>query len=288
MRRVLVIGAALALLMSSILIVAVGKRSRGLVRPAAASAKAPSAIRADGRVVAEAGADVHIGAELGGTIAKVHVARGEVVKKGQLLAELDRSVQMAALEEAWAETGEARARFKTRLEDHQQSERLAVSGAVASNEVKRSATEKAAARARLAASGASWKKMAALVEKTRVVSTIDGVVVERNIDPGETVAVGTPLFRIVDLARLCVRAEVDEFYLGHLTLGSTAEVRAEAFAGRVFAGSIVELGDAVVPRALKPLDPARPADVGVLPVRVSLPPGHPLKLGQRVELSLGS
>jgi multidrug efflux pump subunit AcrA (membrane-fusion protein) len=250
----------------------------------AASAASAAAMRADGQVVAEPGAHVKLAAEVSGTIARVHVARGAAVKKGQPLVDFDRRAQMAALEEAWAETGEARARLKARQDEQQRNERLVTSGALAANEAKQSVQEKAAARARLAASSAALKRMSALAEKMRLVAPIDGVVIARNVEEGEVVAPGTILFEIVDVKRLRVRAELDEFYLGRVAIGAHVDVRAEAYPERTWRGEVVELGDAVVPRGLRPLDPARPLDVGVLPVFVALPVEHPLKLGQRVEL----
>ena len=127
-----------------------------------------------------------------------------------------------------------------------------------------------------------------MLAKSKVVAPIDGVVVTRNVDVGDTVDTTQPLFEVVDLTRLRVEAEVDELYAGNLATGLTTTLGAEGFTGQSWSGSVEEIGDVVGPRRAAPADPSRPRDVGVLSVWVSLPSSHPLRLGQRVTVQFGA
>ena len=102
-----------------------------------------------------------------------------------------------------------------------------------------------------------------------------------------TASPAAPLATIADLRRTRVEAEIDEFDVGSIALGSRAIVAAEGFPHMTWNGRVEEIPDAVAGRRLKPQDPGRPADVRVLLVKIALDAPAPLKLGQRVEVSIG-
>jgi RND family efflux transporter MFP subunit len=255
----------------------------------AATEDASSAVvRADGRVVTRPGHQATLSAELSGRVVTVNAVEGQIVKKGDVLAELDRREYDAMLREAVATAGEAFARMKGRRSDLKRSRSLVASGALARTDEDHVREEKGAAEWRLVASNASAARARALLAKTRVIAPIDGVVVSRSIEPAETVAAGTPLFVVADLAARRVEAEVDEFDVGRVHAGDTVEVRADAFPGAMFRGTVEEVPDIVERRKLRPLDPARPTDGAVLLVKASLPSDTPLKLGQRINVTFTS
>ena len=113
---------------------------------------------------------------------------------------------------------------------------------------------------------------------------IDGVVIARLVEPGETVNAASPLLTIVDLSRLRVEAEIDEFDIEAVRLQAEATITAEGYPDRSWRGLIEEIGDAVVARQLRPEDPGRSGDTGVLPIKIAFGEPCPLKLGQRVEI----
>ena len=132
---------------------------------------------------------------------------------------------------------------------------------------------------------ATAQRIEAILDKTRIVAPIDGVVLLRHVEPGETVAAGDQLFTLADLSKVRIEAEVDEFDIAGLALGSEAEITAEGFATS-WKGRIEEIPDSVGPRRLKPQDPGKPSDTRVLLVKVALTEPTALKLGQRVEVAL--
>lgn len=265
---------------------AIARTKSATAAPAAKADVKAVTVRADGRIAARPGAQVSVSSEIHGTVAKVHVYEGSRVKKGDVLLELKRKEHTAALQEAWAATAEANARLAARSKDAKRAKSLVASGALPAQEVEAASEAKTVARARLASANAVTVRLQAMLEQTRVLAPIDGVVVMRAIEERETVAPGTPLFTVVDLSKLRVEAEVDEFDVGRVAVGSAAIVSADGFDGQSWRGQVEEIPDVVMPRRLRPLDPSRPTDTAVLLAKVSLPEGSPLKLGQRVRLEL--
>ena len=145
-----------------------------------------------------------------------------------------------------------------------------------------------AASARRDAAQAAVDRLEAEAAKYRILAPIDGVVIARHADPGETVSAAAPLVTIVDLTRLRVEAEVDEFDIPGVTLGRRRRRSPPRdIAGRRWRGQVEEIADAVVARQTRPEDPGRPADTRVLLVKIAFREPNPLKLGQRVEVEIG-
>jgi multidrug resistance efflux pump len=114
------------------------------------------------------------------------------------------------------------------------------------------------------------------------------VVTARLVQPGEIVAPGTSLVTVADLRRTRVEAEVDEYDAGRIALGAAATVSAEGYGPHRWRGVVEEIPDAVVGRRLKPEDPGRPTDTRVLLVKIALSEPSPFKLGERVDVEIGT
>jgi macrolide-specific efflux system membrane fusion protein len=260
-----------------------------LVAAPAPSAEPPRAprIRAEGRVVAYPGAEVTVGTELGGTIARVLVSEKQTVHAGDLLAELGSEEQKAAVAEARARVLEADANAELSRVEVARAERLLAREVSTEQSLDRLRQELAVARARKDVAAAIADRLTANLAKLRITAPIDGVVVSRFVHPGETLAPGSRLFTIADLGRLRISAEVDESDASSLVLGAGVTITAEGFAERSWRGKIEEIPDAVSGRQLKPQDPGRPIDTRVILAKIALGEATPLRLGQRVELEIG-
>lgn len=259
----------------------------GQIVPIASASVTPEVarVRADGRVSVRPGKLVRVGAEVAGTINVVHVAEGDAVKKGTVLAEYRRTEAVAALREALALSSEAHGHLRARRRENARTQALAAAGAISKEQAEQGTDEGRSARARLTASEAATMRARAIVAKTTVVAPLDGVVIATSVAAGETLAVGAPLFIIADLTERRVEAEVDEFDVGKMRVGLTADVTADGFGEQRFSARVEEVPLAVTSRHLRSADPARPTDTGVLLVKLSLPTDSPLKLGQRVNVT---
>lgn len=243
-------------------------------------------VSAEGRVVAYPGADVVVGADFAGRLSRVLVDEKDVVRRGDLLAEIDASEEGAALDEARARIAEADADLRLGEAEVTRARQL-VEGKVGTVQaLDRAERDRDSALARRQTARADAERLAALVAKSRILAPIDGVVVQRHVSAGETVARGDRAFRVADLRRLRVEAEVDESESGRIRPGAPVSIALEEAPGRTFAAHVEEIPDSVQPRKTKPQDPGKPIDTRVLLVKVALDGPAPLKLGRRVEVAI--
>lgn len=202
---------------------------------------------------------VEVGAEVSGRISQVHVDFNDRVTRGQVLAEIDPEQLQAAVDEARARVAEADAATKqakaTLVEGRQNADRAAqqsAQGLVSQKELEaaraalaraQAAAESAAANAQLAR--ATLKSQASRLDKTRILSPIDGIVLSRLVEPGQTVTAGfqTPvLFKLAeDLRRMSLYVYVDEADIGRTREGQAASFTVDAYPDRVFPSKVLSL-----------------------------------------------
>jgi HlyD family secretion protein len=258
----------------------------GLATVSGRAPDSPPLIVAEGRVVAYPGALVSLGAEVAGVITRVLVQEKTVVHKGDLLVQFRGDEIRALAEEAVARVAEIDAELARMDQELARVKRLPnmLPDTIQAREAVEA--ELTTARARRAAATAAYKRIQAEFARTRVRAPIDGVVIAREVNPGEMVIQGTPLIKIVDLNRLRIEAEIDEFDIPRLAKGSPATITAEGYSGRSWRGTVEEIADTVLPRRTRPEDPGRFSDTRVLPVRIAFQEPTPLKLGQRAEVEI--
>ena len=238
---------------------------------------------AEGRVAAYPGAEVTVGSDVAGTIERLDVTEQDVVHKGDVIATLRSDDLRAALGEARARVGEADADIRLYQFEVERAQRLFREDVGSKQTWEKSERDLDAARARRASAVAEARRLEAVVAKTVIKAPIDGVVITRMRQRGETISAGDSLVTIADLHRTRVEAEVDEFDASRIRDGAEATISAEGYDGK-WRGVIEEVPGNVVSRRLKPQDPAKPIDTRVLLVKIALAEGTPLKLGQRVEV----
>ena len=115
------------------------------------------------------------------------------------------------------------------------------------------AEDVAIASANVALAEADAAALAAQIEKTRLRSPIDGVLLRRYKSLGETVSFEPPTLvaTIGDISRLRVRAEVDEADVARIAVGQEVTVTADAYAGRSFAGRVARVGLMLGPKQVR-------------------------------------
>lgn len=276
------IAPALGMLIVIITVVQVRANRVSPSQPAARSS-APAHVVAEGRVATYPGAEVTVGTDVAGTIDKLDVREQDVVHKGDVIATLRADDMRAALREARARIGEADADIKLFELETERAERLYRENIGSKQTWERSERDLDAARARRASALAEALRLEAVVEKTVIKAPIDGVVIARMHQRGETINAGDSLITIADLHRTRIEAEVDEFDASRVRNGGEVSIAAEGYDAR-WKGVIEEVPGNVVSRRLKPQDPSKPIDTRVLLVKVAMAESTPLKLGQRVEV----
>jgi HlyD family secretion protein len=219
-------------------------------------------VHATGHV--EAVTTVEVGAEISGRITEVDVDYNAAVKEGQVLARFDTEALLAELKQSLANLTAARAALEQSKTDRERTARdwsrarqlrrgLAITDADYDNAASaaRLAEQKvAAADANLAAQQAAYNVARTNLDHSVIHAPIDGIVITRNVDPGQTVAsvFQTPvLFTVAaDLRKMRVIAAVDEADIGEVAVGQKASFTVNAYPDRVFEGVVTEVRNSPV------------------------------------------
>jgi HlyD family secretion protein len=242
-------------------------------------------VSAEGRVVGRAGFEATVGTEIAGVIEEVRVTTNQPVKKGEVIASIRADELRASVAEAEARVAEAESDLRLFESEIVRARELWQAEVGTRQAYERALRDSDSAQARRATAAASLERLRAALRKSEIVAPIDGIVVERLVDPGETVEAGAPIATILDPRRVRVEAEVDEFDVARIESGAAVRIRADGF-DRQWNGRVEEIPMRVVGRSIRPNDPAQPVDVRVLLVGVALLEETPLKIGQRVDVEI--
>jgi RND family efflux transporter MFP subunit len=242
---------------------------------------------AEGRVTTYPGAEVLVSSEVAGAIVNLAVVEKQPVRRGELIAELRTDDLRAQLAEAAARIVESEAEIRLAEAERDRAQSLYEQQVDTASRRDRAVRDLEVAAARRSTAKAAATRLEAEIAKRRIGAPIDGVVLVRHVDAGESIEARAGIVTIADLARVRIEAEVDEFDTGRLVLGSAVAITAEGFDGERWRGTVEEIPDSVQGRRLKPQDPGKPADTRVLLVKIRLDESTPLKLGQRVEVEIG-
>lgn len=201
---------------------------------------------------------IDVGTQVSGTIKEIYVDYNSPVRKGQLLALLDPDVLRSKVDEASASLSLARAgvvRAKADLTDAERKDarnrELWERKLIAKSDLESTETSLLSARASLAEasakvlqSGESLKQAQTNLSYTRIVSPIDGIVVSRVVEVGQTVAASlqTPtLFSIArDLTKMQIEADIDEADIGRIAEGQYANCTFDSWPKDKFEASVVQ------------------------------------------------
>jgi HlyD family secretion protein len=205
---------------------------------------------------------VQVGAQVSGRVVELHADFNDKVKKGQIIARLDESVLKAQIEQQQAAYDLAVANLKksqvTAMDAKRQLERqrtLKEQNLIAGATVEQYEVSLETANAQIAASKADVSRAAANLSQARtnlsyatIVSPVDGVVLSRAVDVGQTVAASLQapvLFTIAeDLARMQIDTSVAESDVGRLKEGMKATFTVDAFPGKTFDGVVRQVRNA--------------------------------------------
>jgi HlyD family secretion protein len=214
-------------------------------------------VRASGNV--EAVTTVQVGAQISGRIATVEVDYNDRVQAGQVLARFDLSTLEAQLAQTQANLAASRASLEQTKTDSDKSQRdlgraeqlwaqKVLSDADhddAVNAARIAQQRVAVAEAQLAAQEGAYAVVRTNMDYAVIRSPIDGIVITRNVDPGQTVASGfqTPvLFQVAaDLRKMRVVVPIGEADIGQVEVGQGATFTVDAYPERVFAGAVTKV-----------------------------------------------
>jgi HlyD family secretion protein len=195
---------------------------------------------------------VAVGSQVSGIISRLYVDFNSNVKKGQLLAELDPTPFQALVDQRSADLVRAQAELRNTKLIFERSKNLMENQFISRQEYDTAESNVNGAEATVKQAEAAMRQAETNLSYTKIVSPIDGVVVNRAYDIGQTVAASfqaPTLFTIAqDLARMQVSTNIDEADIGKIKLGQKATFSVDAFPDETFMGKIsqIRLSSAVV------------------------------------------
>ena len=181
---------------------------------------------------------INVGSQVSGTVAELHADFNDRVKKGQVLLKLEPTIFNAQVAQAEANIASARANLQLAQATYKRNEQLVAQNFVSSLALDQSRREMDVAAANLKLAQAQLDRARADLNNSVIRSPIDGVVIKRTIDLGQTVAASfnTPnLFQIAnDLTKMQIDTSVSEADVGLLKDGLPARFVVDAYPDREF------------------------------------------------------
>lgn len=130
--------------------------------------------------------------------------------------------------------------------------------------------EIASVRADVGRAAAELKLAQAKLQDYTILSPIDGLVIKRSADIGETVDIGTPVLTIIDPDNLRIWAELEETDAGKVVNGQSVLIEADALPGKRFKGKVIHVTSAVQRKQQKSFDPAASFDINTQKILITL------------------
>jgi len=193
----------------------------------------------------EAITQVEVGTQVSGIVSHIYVDYNSIVTKGQLIAELDRTLLEAELASSTATLNAAKVEYDYQTRNFDRQKQLYDKKLISDTEFETAKYQFETAKSNYEKSKADLVKATTNLNYARIYSPIDGVVISRAVDEGQTVAASfsTPtLFTIAnDLRKMQVVADVDEADIGEITEGQRVSFTVDAFPNDVFTGDITQV-----------------------------------------------
>ncbi|HYK76095.1 MAG TPA: efflux RND transporter periplasmic adaptor subunit, partial [Daejeonella sp.] len=188
---------------------------------------------------------VIVGAQISGVVKKVYVDFNSVVKKGELLAKIDPSITAAQAQQAQANLDNAKSNLEYQQSNYGRQNSLYKLGAISKSDYQIALNQYNSAKSAVSSAAAQLKLASQNLTYTNIYSPINGVVLNRNVREGQTIAssFNAPTLFVLakDLTQMQVRAAVDEADIGNVRAGQNVSFTVDAFPDDIFKGKVLEI-----------------------------------------------
>jgi HlyD family secretion protein len=188
---------------------------------------------------------VEVGTQVSGTIDRILVDYNEAVRAGQVLAILDTTMLSASVRDARAGVVRTKALYDQAARDYSRNEDMHARELISNEELQDSKTAMETAGANVMSAQASLDRVRANLRYAVIRSPIDGKVIMRNVEPGQTVAASfsTPTLFVIagDMEEMEIHALVDESDIGQIRVGQHVRFTVEAYIDDVFDGVVRQI-----------------------------------------------
>jgi HlyD family secretion protein len=173
-----------------------------------------------------------------GRVNLVNFKEGQSVKKGELIAELDRAELQARYAQASALVKSASDTLVNARKNYQRFEELFKKGVVSEKERDNLKLNYEIAQSKLVEAQSLLKQASVYLDYTRMKSPMDGVITSRNIEPGETVTAGREVITVSNLSNVELKIFIEETQIGKVRPNQQVDVNVDTFPGKVYQGVV--------------------------------------------------
>lgn len=244
-KKALVIAAVAAIATLAVWLLSGGKKEETITFDTAAVAPANimNSITATGTI--EPVTSVTVGTQVSGIVSKLFVDYNSVVKKGQVIAELDKTNLMSQLNTAKTQLATAQSQLNYQTANYKRYKTLFEKGLVAADDFDNAKLSYTQAKEQVASAKEEVQRAQTNLGYATITSPIDGVVLSKSVEEGQTVAASfsTPeLFTIAqDLTNMQVVADVDEADIGDVKEGERVTFTVDAYPDDTFEGEVKQV-----------------------------------------------
>ena len=182
--------------------------------------------------------EVNIGFKIPGRVITLYTDEGRMVKKGDKIAELDSAELESVVTQNRASVLNAEAQFDKAKNDYDRFTKLYQDSVISPQQMDAARTAYDVAKSQLKMSRAALKTSEVRLGDSVIYATLNGMVLRKNIEEGETVGPGTSIITVGDLENPWIKVYVKEDKLGHVKLGQTAQVMTDSYPGKRYEGTV--------------------------------------------------
>jgi HlyD family secretion protein len=194
--------------------------------------------------------NVQVGSQVSGNIQKLFVDFNSIVKAGQVIAQIDPAIFQASVNQAEGDLANARAALELARLNESRTQALVAKQNSAQSDLDQATANLHQAEANVKIKEGALEKVKADLDHCTITSPIDGIVISRNVDVGQTVAASLQapiIFQIAnDLAKMQIDANVAEADIGAVAVDQDVEFTVDAFPMRTFPGKVVQVRNAPI------------------------------------------
>ncbi|MSU58867.1 MAG: efflux RND transporter periplasmic adaptor subunit [Pedosphaera sp.] len=192
--------------------------------------------------------NVQVGSQISGIILKLNADFNTQVKAGQIVAQLDAATYQANVSSAEGDLANANAGLELAQVNARRAEELFKNKLIAQSEHDQSIATLHQAEAQVKIRTASVERARVDLARCTIYSPVDGIVISRNVDVGQTVAasMSAPTLFVIanDLAKMQIDANVSEADVGGVEINQDADFTVDAFPYRTFHGKVIQVRNA--------------------------------------------
>jgi len=188
---------------------------------------------------------IMVGSQVSGNIEKIFVDYNDVVKKGQVLLTIDPTVLQASVDEAKATLDSANSQLSFDKSEYNRSSTLYNSGYIARSEMEQARTKYQTSQQNVKKAQSQYDRAVTNLGYATIKSPVDGTVIARKVDLGQTVAASfqaPDLFQIAeDLSKMQIETSVSEADIGNVKMGQPVTFTVDAYPTQTFRGSVKQI-----------------------------------------------